>query len=130
MYTIISLKMYSFINGEKRRRKGGGFNAFICSNITYQYICTTLSKDSKFTGNMDLILQKTKLTSVQIPINNNNGNSSPTTNYTHLQCPSILQHKYISTLWLHNNGNIHTFAHYHPSPNGKKHFVIITTGNS
>lgn len=75
MYTIISLKMYSFINGEKRRRKGGGFNAFICSNITYQYICTTLSKDSKFTGNMDLILQKTKLTSVQIPINNNNGNS-------------------------------------------------------
>lgn len=74
MYTIISLKMYSFINGEKRRRKGG-VNAFICSTITYQYICTTLSKDSKFTGNMDLILQKTKLTSVQIPINNNNGNS-------------------------------------------------------
>lgn len=58
------------------------------------------------------------------------GTLSPTTNYTHLQCPSILQHKYISTLWLHNNGNIHTFAHYHPSPNGKKHFVIITTGNS
>lgn len=74
MYTIISLKMYTFINGEKRRRKGG-VNAFICSNITYQYICTTLSKDSKFTGNMDLILQKTKLTSVQISINNNNGNS-------------------------------------------------------
>lgn len=69
--------MYTFnINGGKRRRKGGGVViAFICSNITYQYICTTLSKDSKFTGNMDLILQKTKLTSVQTPINNNNGNS-------------------------------------------------------
>lgn len=58
------------------------------------------------------------------------GTLSPTANYTHLQCPSILWHKYISTLWLHNNGNIHTFAHYHPSPNGSKHFVIITTGNS
>lgn len=84
MYTIISLKMYSFINGEKRRRKGGGFNAFICSNITYQYICTTLSKDSKFTGNMDLILQKTKLTSVQIPINNNNRNSRVQLPITHI----------------------------------------------
>lgn len=70
MYTIISLKKMG-----KRGGGRGGVNAFICSNITYQYICTTLSKDSKFTGNMDLILQKTKLTSVQIPINNNNGNS-------------------------------------------------------
>lgn len=64
-----------FYKWGKEEEEGGGVDAFICSNITYQYVCTTLSKDSKFTGNMDLILQKTKLTSVQIPINNNNGNS-------------------------------------------------------
>lgn len=115
MYTIISLKMYTFINGEKRRRKGGGVNAFICSNITYQYICTTLSKDSKFTGNMDLILQKTKLTSVQIPINNNNGNSES------IQLP--ITHIYNVHLFYDTN----TFQHFgYITMETFTHLLIIT----
>lgn len=105
-------------------------DCFSVFNIKYQYICTILSKDSKL-YQIWTFLQKTMLTSVQIPINNiMMGTLSPAANYTHSQCSSILKHKSISTLGLCNNENIHTFAHYHPSPNGSKHFLIITTGNS